>query len=306
MEELRVRHRKEQKDLQSRITQKKKNATKRTRKGVNDECQVLQRELDERHKAELATLTPEAPVEEFEQLEVSGKVGAGDQEHQEHQEHLGMEKRSRAQQPLAEETAATPVHANTQVLDTGKKPNRQKARLARRAAEQEALAAAAAQEAGSLPDRREQEMKAMQAQMDQRGLQEIGIRPDGHCMYAAVAQGLGPTHAQDAALGVEPYKTIRARAAQFIADHPDDFAPFLEEPLDTYVHKVKDTAEWGGELELQAIARAYRVTIRVLQADGRIETIGPGRDPHDAPIWLAYYRHSYGLGEHYNALRPCS
>src|SRR5436305_7686462 len=57
MEELQARHRKEQRDLQSRITQKKKNASKKTRKGVNDECDALQQELLERQEAELKTLS---------------------------------------------------------------------------------------------------------------------------------------------------------------------------------------------------------------------------------------------------------
>src|SRR5271156_5742560 len=57
MEELQARHRREQRDLQSRITQKKKNASKKTRKGVNDECDALQQELLERQQAELTTLS---------------------------------------------------------------------------------------------------------------------------------------------------------------------------------------------------------------------------------------------------------
>ena len=91
--------------------------------------------------------------------------------------------------------------------------------------------------------------------------------------------------------------------------HPDDFAPFLEEPLAAYVPRIRDTAEWGGQLELAALAAAYGVEIKVVQ-DGRTETIEPASAPAGAAagkererIWLAYYRHGYGLGEHYNSLR---
>jgi len=72
-----------------------------------------------------------------------------------------------------------------------------------------------------------------------------------------------------------------------------------------HVRKIRVTAEWGGEMELQAIARSYKVDINVLQADGRIEKISSQADNKDGkePIWLAYYRHSFGLGEHYNALK---
>jgi OTU domain-containing protein 6 len=45
MEELQAKHRKELRDLQSKITQKKKQASKKTRKGVNEECDRLEQEL---------------------------------------------------------------------------------------------------------------------------------------------------------------------------------------------------------------------------------------------------------------------
>ena len=56
LEDMQARHRKELKDLQSRVTQKKKNATKKTRKGVNTECEELERQLKERQEQERAAL----------------------------------------------------------------------------------------------------------------------------------------------------------------------------------------------------------------------------------------------------------
>ena len=54
MEDLLARHRKEQKDLQSQITQKKKQASKKTRKGVNDECARLEEDLKAKQQQEIA------------------------------------------------------------------------------------------------------------------------------------------------------------------------------------------------------------------------------------------------------------
>ena len=54
LEQMQARHRKEQRDLQSRITSKKKNATKKTRKGVNEECIELEKQLKERQAGEVA------------------------------------------------------------------------------------------------------------------------------------------------------------------------------------------------------------------------------------------------------------
>jgi len=55
-----------------------------------------------------------------------------------------------------------------------------------------------------------------------------------------------------------------------------------------------------------AVARRYGVQIRVVQ-DERIEDIEPNTEgdsqKETKTLWLAYYRHGYGLGEHYNSLR---
>lgn len=316
MDALQAKHRKELRDLQSRVTQKKKSATKKTRKGVNDECDQLERELKERQAAELAALdNPTAPddladpvghpdpVEEelaggTKGLEVDGD---GDGEGKEEEEEEKGEVK-----PVVNGASTNGDQAQR------KKPNRAKARLARRAAEQEALSAQAAAEAANLPDQKQVERQRMLAEFKQRGLQEKVIRADGHCLYSAVADqmaelglSLDKGEGEDAEkMTPEPYRQVRKTAADYIQSHPDDFAPFLEEPLQEYVRKVRDTGEWGGQLELMALAKSYGIRIRVLQGDGRVEDIVSESAPkEDRDVWLAYYKHGFGLGEHYNSLR---
>lgn len=287
MEELQTRHRKEQKELQGKITSKKKNATKKTRKGVNDECDRLEQELKEKQQAEIAALEPPSLDEETSKLSISDEVapnGEGDTG----DTASGLDTRGR--------NDADSRDGSVRSQSAGpRKPNRQKARLARRAAEQQAQADAAADEAAKMPDRREQETSAMKSQMEQRGLVEIMIRPDGHCLYSACVQTIP-------SLEKKTYKDVRIAAADYMSAHTDDFAPFLEEPIESYTHKIRDTAEWGGHLELQAIAKAFNVNINILQASGAVEEIKP-EQPSEKTAWLAYYRHSFGLGEHYNALK---
>ncbi|KAH8701895.1 OTU-like cysteine protease [Talaromyces proteolyticus] len=315
MEELQARHRKEQRELQARITQKKKNATKKTRKGVNDECDKLQQELNQKQNLEISQLNGD---------DVSATADSLD--------HLDLNDEAN-QQSTTE--SAPPASDAVPKLDLptgepgnrGKKPNRQKARLARREAERVAQAEIAAEEAAKQTDHRGNEKEVMDAAFSRIGLKEIEITPDGHCLYSAIACQLN-----DLGLGLKPdpsrivlqpatvsridtvasprhdgYRAVRAVTADYIKEHQDDFVPFMEEPLDEYVKKIRLTAEWGGQLELQAIARAYGVEINVLQGDGRIEKIEGAGDDADLEqqkrqIWLAYYRHTYGLGEHYNAL----
>ncbi|KAJ9658770.1 OTU protein [Neophaeococcomyces mojaviensis] len=291
MEELQARHRKEQKELQSKITSKKKNATKKTRKGVNDECERLEQELKDRQEAEISALTTTDLDDEASKL-------ALDDRHEEAEAKASM---NQDELNRAGDTADDGVHFvqhnNETTMSQGKakKPNRQKARLARRAAEQDAQIEAAAQQAANMPDQRQQELSAMKAETEKRGLTEILIRPDGHCMYSACSETIGADSAKS-------YNEVRIATADYINQHGDDFMPFLEEPLETYTRKIKDTAEWGGHLELQAIAKAFKTSINVLQASGRVDRIEPESKTNNE-IWLAYYKHSFGLGEHYNALK---
>lgn len=335
VEQMQARHRKEAKDLQGRVTSKKKNATKKTRKGVNDECAEMERQMKERQAEELEGLT-------------SGGKDGDDTQEQDDQEEDQDAREDTAQGDLAAkmramgvgELAAKPPQQPSKPPDresngaaaaatqeagpgAGKKRNRQKERLARRAAEQEAAAEAAEQEAAGMTDHRGREREGMAAEFARHGLEEHEIRPDGHCLFSAVADQLRragvplavPSSGADGEVrdgeggGAEPgYKTVRRAAAGYIEARGDEFAGFLEEDLGSYVRKIRDTAEWGGQLELLALASVYGVEVCVVQ-DGRTEVISPsgGGDVKEGDekkkIWLAYYRHGYGLGEHYNSLR---
>jgi OTU domain-containing protein 6 len=102
----------------------------------------------------------------------------------------------------------------------------------------------------------------------------------------------------------EDFKMVRQTAAKYIEEHEDEFIAFLEEPLEDYVSKVRNTGEWGGQLELLALAKAYNVDISVLQGDGgTVNVEGDGPAHSRKKLFLAYYKHNFGLGEHYNSLR---
>ena len=286
MDELQRKHRLEQRDLQARIAQKKNNATKKTRKGINDECAELERQLKDRQERELAAASEEA-------------LANGGTSSLQEAEGTTSDVESLKESLGSVDITEQPVIPHRPL----KKPNRQKARLAKRAAEQEAAATQAADEAANLPDLRTEERKTMEQALKARGLVEKEVRSDGHCLYAAIADQL-QQHGMDAGReGVEDYKILRGEAATFIERYSDDFVPFLEEPLEEYVTKLRYTGEWGGHLEMLALAKRYGLNINVLQGDGKVERIEPQDDSPGKDIWLAYYRHSFGLGAHYNSLR---
>lgn len=304
---LQARHRKEQRDLVSRTTQKKKQASKKTRKGVNDECERLEQELKERQEQELAALKGEdVNHTDTEAAEM------GDAQHD-----IELEEGVANLAINGTHSDSPQVSTNSDDTETtarAKKPNRAKARLARRAAEQDALIAEAQREAANSPNPRELERERMATQLERHNLALHEIRADGHCLYAAVADQLEtrdlgfkpriPITIHDSAEKVEPYKYERYAAADWIEQHSDDFAGFMEDPLPDHVHKIRKTGEWGGHLELLALARAHEIKICVLHSDGRVDEIAPEADKEaTGEIWLGYYKHSHGLGEHYNSLR---
>ncbi|GAB7358623.1 hypothetical protein MBLNU230_g3853t1 [Neophaeotheca triangularis] len=316
MEELQARHKKEQKDLQGKITQKKKQANKKTRKGVNDECDRLEAELKERQAAELAELNGDATATTAEDPPEDALDGLNLNRDD---DDNTLDQPNGPTNPSPQPSEPTNSTNPAQSQPTTKKPNRQKARLARRQAEQEDAAAQAAAEAKNLPDLKTQERERMLAYMKERGLVEKEIRADGHCLYSAFADQLeqrriplmkelealgGGGNGEDGS-GKEAYKVVRAKAAEYIEQHGEDFEPFLEEGLSEYVRKIRDTGEWGGQLELLALAKSFGVDINVLQDFGRIEKIEGVEDKSEEgrEVWLGYYKHGFGLGEHYNSLR---
>ena len=161
LEELQARHRKELRDLQSQTTQKKKQANKKTRKGVNDECDRLEAGLKQKQRGEIAALNGEiaednAPITELDNLTLQvDDIPPTNGAHADNCDGTNV---------------IDSVNEDAGESSPPKKPNRQKARLARRAAEQEELARQAAEEAKTLPDLKQQERDRMLEYMKERGL----------------------------------------------------------------------------------------------------------------------------------------
>lgn len=297
LEALQQRHRKEQRDLVSRTTQKKKQATKKTRKGVNDECERLEQELKERQAEELKKL--------------NGDGGEVEEEEEEEESEPATPSTKDDVKGQPEETTANKTTPPASQPPKPKK-NRQKDRLARRQAAQDESIRQAELEALNAPNPRDLERQRFAPLLSAHQLALHEIRADGHCLYAAVADQLATRE-----LGVAPkidiqiagaekggYKAVRYAAAAWMERNPEEFAGFMEDPLPEHVRKIRETGEWGGHLELLALARMYGVRICVLHSDGRVDRIeDEGVEGEKREIWLGYYRHSHGLGEHYNSLR---
>ncbi|CAE6414009.1 unnamed protein product [Rhizoctonia solani] len=203
--------------------------------------------------------------------------------------------------------------------------SRFQARIARKM-EQRAAELPAVDEASKAQMEREikEEEEAIMEECKAQGIHMVEIPPDGHCLYTAVADQL-------ALLGLIPSSavhpsTTRNAAADYMLAHPDSFIPFLPsvegedgagadsagllspQQFQVYCARIRDTGTWGGEPEIMALANAYKVPIHVVQSGPQRVVVHQPQDGQvlkpDAAVKISYHRRMYGLGEHYNSLRP--
>ena len=156
--------------------------------------------------------------------------------------------------------------------------------------------------AGAGPSERDIEIAKLTEQLKPKGLALHEIPADGHCLYRSLAHQLQ--------LGGDAgcdFQQCRREIAAHMRTHANDFVPFLAESgatdLEAYCAVVEGSNEWGGQLEITALAHARRATVTVYSADAPPLTTGEEYAAAGGPIIeLAYHRHYYGLGEHYNAI----
>jgi len=162
------------------------------------------------------------------------------------------------------------------------------------------------------PSAREVELEALAAALSaQKPAMKIHEIPsDGHCLYRSVADQLRrfrPDLFDCSGPGEQMYKEVRKLCASSLRGHVDGYAPFAElkegEDFEGYCRRVEASADWGGELELRALADALKVRIHVFQA-GADKPLVLGDAPAASPLRVSFHRHYYALGEHYNSVVP--
>ncbi|KAH8117544.1 cysteine proteinase [Phellopilus nigrolimitatus] len=171
-----------------------------------------------------------------------------------------------------------------------------------------------------------EEERTIKGVCDDLGLSMHEINPDGHCLYAAIADQLRLLNIIPPALA--HYATTRGVAAAYMASHPDDFLPFLPSAegedsagangagimgpreFEGYCANVRSSGMWGGEPEILALSRAYAVPIHVVQWNNPTVVVhnpsGDQTSDDKRVVRISFHRRMYGLGEHYNSLRPRS
>lgn len=141
-------------------------------------------------------------------------------------------------------------------------------------------------------------------------LRVLEVAADGHCLYRAVGHQLRcvrPELHEWKRPAAEVHEEVRALCAGALRKRPEDYSPFAElkdsEDFGAYCDRVERSGDWGGELELRALADELRVRIRVHRA-GESGPLELGRAAAGGPLQVTYHEHYYALGEHYNSVAP--
>ncbi|VDK69393.1 unnamed protein product [Litomosoides sigmodontis] len=275
MGQLKVAHRKERKELQSKIMNMKHSIAKNDKKRKKEivaEIAKLEEEMKKRHEEELTELKQSSSEACLEPVVI--------------EQYQAKEKEPRISKAM--------------------KRREKKAELKRK--NQEAVIQARI-DVESAP--RKFEREAIERQLKDRGLTVYNIEPDGDCLYSAVAHQLslvtshqfrGANIRQKAAAYMRTHKDD---FLPFLIS--DDGVAINEFEFEEYCMKVEkcctDGGVWGGEPELRATACALERRIEVIQPGGRVLLFGQEYNDRN-PLVITFHRFAYSLGEHYNSTVP--
>ncbi|KAJ2356583.1 OTU protein [Coemansia erecta] len=296
LEELEARHRREKKELSAKITTLKRTipkGDKRKKKEVGAEIADLEKQHEERQKAELS------------QFNEGGQALVAE----------ACESEPAAEQVADEDGSDEPSVAPTkgmygsagQAGRPGGKKSKAKQRQQRKAEELRRMQEEAECEAEDMVDVAAVETEAIEKLVAGHSLAIQQIRPDGHCLYSAFADQVSTYHDQPVS-----YAQMRQRAAEYMRNHSDDFIPFMAhdngdmfstDDFEQHCDDVERTATWGGQQEITALSHALQLPVHIYQSGMPVLRIGEDAYAAQTPINLSYHRHAYGLGEHYNSLR---
>ncbi|KAJ2500247.1 OTU protein [Coemansia sp. RSA 1972] len=269
LEEVEARHRKEKKVLIAKTTALKRTipkGDKNKKKEVTAEITNLEKQHEGRQRAELI---------QFAKVSQTSTAGASEKE------SVSTIKQTSEEENDDESPAAPTMSLYGSAGQTGRpagKKNKAKQRQQRKAEEMRRMQEEAELEAEDMVDVAAVETEAIEKLVAGHSLSIQQIRPDGHCLYSAFADQVSTYHDQPAS-----YSQMRQRAAEYMRGHCDDFIPFMThdngdmftaEDFERHCDDVENTATWGGQQEITALAHALQLPVHIFQSGLPILQIG--------------------------------
>ena len=260
---LEAKHAEEWREFRERAEAQRQGASKKKLKQINFQLQQEESDLRYRHHEELEDLEGGDDAATVEEAVVVEDLEA---KRREEEERIKAKKLAKA----------------------AKKKSKREAKAKTESARAQADAIEA--EEVRRNSERKKECEAISRKLVEVNRRIKDVAADGHCLYRAIADQSAST-----------YTEVRKTCAAFMESHESDFAPFIEdESFGDHCAKVRSSAEWGGQPEVLALARALHRPIVVYSRDSAPLRMGEGSDE----IVVTYHRDYYALGEHYNSTEP--
>jgi len=347
---LKVQHKKEIKTFESnqRIALKKvKGTAGKGKKGKEilalalEEWTQKYNDMNQKHDIELVSLLQNK--ERGEENKVEGRV---EEDNNVTIELIESKDVLEKKKPSSTPTIVTPqqqLSAKEKALN--KKLKKKKKLLEKqKLQEKEYLANKALDEAGPNPRIIEND-RIYELYLQEHNMKIDEVLADGNCLYRAVAHQLffienrnrnkcehEQQHEQEQEQKVISFQDIRSICAQSLISNQNIYEPFANlddynvSTFQEYIEKVRNSCEWGGHLELRALATALKKNIIVYSADshplhiqasagagngngGLNDHDGSGEEvdgyddyDNDSSIRLSFHKYYYALGEHYNSV----
>lgn len=120
------------------------------------------------------------------------------------------------------------------------------------------------------------------------------VAADGNCLFSSVSDQLEGSEGN--------HRYYRQECVKFMRDHEDEFKWFLDEDEDgeigAYLDEMADDGTWGGNLEIVAMSRRFRINCIVHQLAAPRFAVNYEDGVPDKTIHLSYHQ-----GEHYASVR---
>lgn len=299
-EELTKLHKAQRKELTNQVTALKKLMTKKNKKTIQTEISQMNSQLNTKLQKEVLQWRSSHPdygqVPDEKQGAPLDSINNEDEITPEDLLKLSINDKQDTS-PQSEISPKSPVSASQP-----KKRNRQKERLAKREAKLQEIRDQAVEESKNDIDYRALETKNMNIKLSDRNLYLVEILPDGNCLFSSIRDQLSYK------LQIEKsVEELRQLASDYILANSEDFIPFLFEKsltsIDEYCDKLVNETMWGSDIEILAFSKIFDCKIEIFVSDAPNVIFNEDKSTN---LTIGFYKHSYGLGEHYNSLRQKS
>lgn len=287
IEDVQTRHRKERKELQSKIQEMKKNAPKTDKKKRKEALDQIAKLIEDLEKTQIDEMTK---VEEELKLR---KMNA-----------IQQETSNQINNDLKCSEKIDPCEENLKPQRVSKAQKRRDKKDAIAKQREEEIKASTIED---LYSAKTVETQKILVKLEERQLSLFNIPSDGDCLYNAVRHQLLQLNLAELSVA-----ELRNKTSKYIKLNKNSLIPYMtntesgnmltDEEFEKYCDDICHNSSWGGEIELKALSSVLEVPIEVLQADGS-PTI-QGAEFKRTPLIITYHRHMYSLGEHYNSTIP--